>query len=69
MQTVLDTSVFALYKNDVQILNVGDTTSCDFKGAQENRFYPRCREEEFSFEGVRYRIRAGSHQMIRRELA
>lgn len=66
---VEDVFVFALYKNELQILNVGDTVSCDFKGAEKNMYYPRCREERFVFEGATYTIRAGSHQITRREAA
>lgn len=66
-QVVLDAYVLSLWKNGVQVLNVGDTVACDFKGAEKNIYYPRCREEKFTFEGARYVVRVGSHQITRLE--
>ncbi len=68
-KTIRDTLILSLYKGEKQLLNVGDTIACDFKGSENNYYYPRCRMEEFSFEGVKYNIRVGSHQITKRGLA
>ncbi len=68
-KVISDVYVFSLYKGEKQLLNIGDSISCDFKGTEKNEYYPKCREERFSFEEVKYTIRVGSHQITRRELA
>jgi hypothetical protein len=63
-----DYFILSIYRGEEKLINMKDTTSCDFKGAEDNLYYPRCREDSFIFNGESYSIKVGGHQYSRRGL-
>ncbi|MBM3233059.1 hypothetical protein FJZ18_02745 [Candidatus Pacearchaeota archaeon] len=67
-KVLTDYFLLSISKEEEQLIKIKDATSCDFKGTEDNPYYPRCRDDSFIFNGESYSIKVGSHQFSRRGL-
>lgn len=59
--------VMQIVKNGREVFHLKDATACDFEGAKNNLYFPKCSAKKFDSNGDKYVVKAGSHQRIRRE--